>query len=225
MEEVNFLKAEKREQEAEKKKRKSREKEREGEEVKGVNLMTKEAIEGVAKSQMASHGKVLLWSVAAAVVTNLFLFFVVSAYGLIIQKNADQLQLNLGKIDQEIADIEKNASALTKFQNKLSSAKSLLDSHIYWSQFLTEFEKQTLPTVSFGGLSVTTGSPFSLSATAPDFKTLGKQLLAFQRAAHLMSGVHVTAGNAVLNQFADVTGVSFEVAFTLNPEVLKKKAQ
>ena len=91
MEEVNFLKAEKREQEAEKKKRKSREKEREGEEVKGVNLMTKEAIEGVAKSQMASHGKVLLWSVAAAVVTNLFLFFVVSAYGLIIQKNADQL--------------------------------------------------------------------------------------------------------------------------------------
>ncbi len=225
MEEVNFLKAERREQETEKKKRKQREKEQEVEGVPGVNLMTKEAIEGVARSQMSSHVKVLLWSAVFAVLVNLFLFAVVAVYGLVVQKNADQLQLNLGKIDQEITDIEKNAAALTKFQNKLSSAKSLLEGHTYWSQFLTEFEKQTLANVSFGGLSVAAGSPFSLSATSPDFKTLGRQLLAFQRAPHLMNNVHVTAGNAVLSQFGDVAGVSFEVSFSLNPEILKKKMQ
>lgn len=188
----------------------------------GVNLMSQEALKNVARTHQKKNLVILGSGVLAAIALSALLFVGIRLYAYVIAQNARQLSVNLGKIDEEITAIERNAPALNKFQNKLATLKSLLEGHIYWSQFITELEKYTLPTVSYDTLSVAPGSAMSFSATAPDFRTLARQLLILQEAKSLVQDVRITAGSAQLDQSGDINGVGFEVSFTMNPNVLKK---
>ncbi len=223
MPDLNFVKAQEEEKKVALANTKTRKSEARTVEESGVNLMSKEALATVARGETRKQLMILVWSVCAAVVLSVVLYGFVEVYAYFVQRSANELQINLGKIDDEIQKIEQNGPALIQFQNKLSTIKSLLDSHAYWSQFIAQLEAHTLPTVTYSGLSIAAGSPVAFSATAPDFRTLAKQLLIYQQAPELMSAVQISSGNATLDQFGNISGVSFEVSFTINPAVLKKK--
>lgn len=190
----------------------------------GVNLMTEDSLKRVTVDQEKRSGMLLLYSIGAGLALTALLFGGVKVYGLVVAQRERQLSVDLGKADGEIALLEQNTSALTLFQDKLVILKSLFDNHVYWSQFVASLEKYTLPTVSYDALSVSPGSEITLSASAPNFYTLAQQLQIFQKdAAPLMSAVKITSGNAQLSQQGDVASVSFDVSFTMNPEVLKRK--
>lgn len=190
----------------------------------GVNLMSQEAMRDVARGHQKKNLMILSSGVIAGLVLFILAFVGVRVYAYVIAQNARQLSVNLGKIDEEITTLEKNSASLNQFQNKLSILKSLLDGHIYWSQFITELEKYTLPSVAYDALSVAPGTAISFSATAPNFRTLARQLLVLQEAKSLADAVRITAGSAQLDQSGDIDGVSFEVSFTMNPNILKKAA-
>lgn len=189
----------------------------------GVNLMTAAALKNVAHKAEKKMFQVLLGGFLAGLAMLALSYVLVKAYGFIVAQNARQLSVNLGKIDQDITLLEQRSGELNAFQNKLSSIKLLIDGHNYWSQFLAELEKNTLPSVSYDGLSVAPGTVMSLSASAPDFRTMGRQFLKLQKATDLISDVNISSGNAVLNQSGDISGVTFEVSFMMNQGVLKKK--
>lgn len=219
MEELNFLETVK-EQADQKKKIKKQELSKE---TPGVNLMSSDARKEVSRHATQATIKTLFGSVIAAICFTLVLYAGVKVYGYLASQNAHQLSLNLGKIDQDIAAIEGHATELNQFQNKLSSINALSENHPYWSLFLEQLEKNTLPSVSYEALSVAQGSPLSLSASAPNFKTIGQQLLTMQKATDLIGEVRIGSGNAVLDQSGEVSAVNFEISFIMNPHVLKKK--
>lgn len=188
----------------------------------GVNLMSQEAMREVARGHQKKNFMILSGGVIAGLVLFALAFVGVRVYAYVIAKDARQLSVNLGKIDEEITALEKNSAVLNQFQNRLTVLKSLLDGHIYWSQFIAELEKYTLPSVAYDALSVAPGTAISFSATAPDFRTLARQLLVLQEAKSLVDAVRITAGSAQLDQSGDIDGVSFEVSFTMNPNILKK---
>ncbi len=189
----------------------------------GVNLMSEESLKRSVSDQKKKSLATIGWSVVAAVSMSAIAFVGVKAYGLIVLQHERELAVDLGQADTAIAELEGNSAELNAFTQKLEILKSLFENHLYYTQFIAALEKHTLPSVTYGGLSVAPASAISLSATAPDFQTLARQLRIYQEnAKDLMSSVMITSGHAELNQEGAVAGVSFEVSFTMNPAILKK---
>lgn len=189
-----------------------------------MNLLSDDSLKHAFADQQKKTVRQVGWSVAAAVIVCALSFVGVKAYGLVVVQHERALSVDLGQTDRDIANLESRADALSRFASKLEILQKLFEGHTYWSQFIAALENYTLPSVSYAGLSAAVSSPVSLSATAPDFHTLGRQLLIFQKdATPLMSSVKITSGNARLNQQGDVSDVAFDVSFTINPAILQKK--
>lgn len=191
--------------------------------VRGVNLMTGESRAFLAQETVPKNLRILLGACCAALAAVLILFLGLKGYGFLVTQQLRELVSTRSAVDAQITTLEKDGKTLIAFQNKLSALKALFENHTYWSQFFIEFEKNVLPTVTFDGVSIAAGNAISMSGTAPDYQTVGRQLLAFQRATGLMSSVRITSGDSLMSQTGDVTGVRFEVSFSINPDVLKQK--
>ena len=144
-------------------------------------------------------------------------------YGGPFRQEIGDLRAQRSKIEANIAKIESNKTALLAYQTKLTAFDALFKNHLYWTQFFTELEKNTLPNVQFDAISISTGYETSLSAHTTDYASVGRQLLAFQRATSFIKKVEITSANGALTPAGAISGVNFSVKLTIDPAVITKK--
>lgn len=189
-----------------------------------VNLVASSVSQQTARSTVHRNAALLWHTFVVSVACVLLGTIGLTLYGLYLQRQLTGVTSTLAQTNAEIKTLEKDAGDLIAFQNRLGKIRTLLDGHVYWTQFLDALEKVTLPAVSYDNLSVSTqGSAMMLSASAPDYATVAQQLKAFQEAKHLASSASISGATAQVNQQGDTIGVKFSISFTLNPGVLKKK--
>jgi Tfp pilus assembly protein PilN len=191
--------------------------------VRAVNLVSDTVSQEVARSTVR-HNALLLWytfSASCAVV--LLVSIGLTLYGMYMQQQLGSISSTLASTNAQIATIEREAKNLSSFQNRLGKVRTLLENHVYWSQFIDALEKITLPSVSYDNLSVSTQGTLTLSASARNYATVARQLIAFQNANHLATSVHVNGATAQVNQLGDTIGAKFTITFVLNQNLLKKK--
>lgn len=188
---------------------------------------------------------------------NLFsLFFIFGTFIIILielyfglnwwQKDEEQ-RLEAIKAESELlrADINQSredARAALTYQDKTEVITPLLDNHIYWSNFFSWLEKNTLSTVKYTNLDLKLNSDFAFSAHANSFAEVSWQVKQFlddpfvkdvEVATASANGHALTqeqlaqlasegASLADLNLASRAPEVSFSIEFSLDQDIFKK---
>jgi len=138
------------------------------------------------------------------------------------EARAQSLSAATAKAGQDIINLQNQASAALAYKNKSVTFTNLLNNHIYWSNFFSWLEKNTLSTVKYGAFSGNLSGVYNLDAQASSYADISWQVKAFLNDPLTKS---VSVSNATAAKSKDknqIGGVNFVIALKVNPEIFKK---
>ncbi len=138
-------------------------------------------------------------------------------------QEAAQLQVlsdKVVKLDSEAAALKKSASAALSYKEKSAVFTDLLNNHIYWNNFFSWLEKNTLSSVRYEGFSGSTDGTYSLAATADSYADISWQVKAFLNDPLVQQVQVANAASAKSKTKSD--RVSFSILLKINPSIFKK---
>lgn len=97
-----------------------------------------------------------------------------------------EVSQRFGRIDQLISLTENEVGDVLDFRGRLIVVNDLLKNHIYWSDFFSFLEKNTLPNVFYQDFSGDTSGEYLLKARTDSFDSMAKQLKVFRRAPEVI---------------------------------------
>jgi len=136
---------------------------------------------------------------------------------------AQAVNEDVARVSQEIGEMrENNAEALT-YRDKALEVNNLLNNHVYWSNFFSWLEKNTLNTVKFSNFSGDLTGNYDLNAKASSFAEVSWQVKAFSDNPFTQS-VEVIQASSANNKEEEVQdgGVSFDINLKISPDIFKK---
>ncbi len=120
----------------------------------------------------------------------------------------------LAKVDQLVTLAENEVGDVLDFRLRLMLVSELLNGHVYWGNFFSFLEKNTLPNVFYQDFSGDTGGEYILKARTDNFDSMAKQLKVLRRAADVLE-VDSEGGDMVKNEpTVDESGTSSEATAT-----------
>ncbi len=138
-----------------------------------INLIPQNQLKAQAPNHSLMLGLIFAIIAVAAMFGGFFIF------GLVMDQNKKQAEadkLVVMREKESYADVSADAKLL---QKQLSSLKTVLDKHIYWSQLLWNLEDRTLKTVSISSFSAAVPGQVELEAVAPQYGEVAKQIQAY----------------------------------------------
>ncbi|MDD5071933.1 MAG: hypothetical protein PHQ42_04340 [Patescibacteria group bacterium] len=124
------------------------------------------------------------------------------------------------ELDKEIAKIEEEAKKVLVFKKKLNLASSLLDQHVYWTNFFGFLEENTLTDVYYSDFSGDNKGKYNLSASAKSFSAIQaqvKRLLASEYVSVVsVNQAGISTGG---NKAGDIDGVAFDLKLVIDPSI------
>lgn len=160
------------------------------------------------------------------------------------------LQKEIKTISTEISQMRVLAKDALSYQAKTKEVGSLLDNHVYWSNFFSWLEKNTLSTITFDGFSGDLTGEYSLSGTAGSFAEVSWQAKKMLEAPFVKSVdiLNAASGEVITKEDLEAEadsaktqeeaekegeavvvvkppappGVSFALTLEIDPEVFKK---
>ncbi|MFA6028062.1 MAG: hypothetical protein WC752_04000 [Patescibacteria group bacterium] len=196
----------------------------------GVNLLPGQKH---ADTQATSKMRSLLWAAIASMAVILLASGGMIIYQANLLSKVNETKLQINQLDGNIAEYEPWQKEALAFNQKVENIITLLDKHIYWTNFFSLLEQYTLPDVYYTSLTGDVSGTFTLAATAPDFETVSQQIALFKQ-ADFISKVSVVSANmstetvegnvANTNVNAEQIGqnqqpISFNVSLTVKPEI------
>lgn len=120
----------------------------------------------------------------------------------------------LAKANQLVILAENEVGDVLDFRLRLMLVSELLNDHIYWSNFFSFLEKNTLPNVFYQDFSGDTGGEYILKARTDNFDSMAKQLKVYRRSADVLE-VDSEGGEMVKDEpVVDESGTSSEATTT-----------
>jgi hypothetical protein len=123
------------------------------------------------------------------------------------------------KVNKEIKDLEPQVNEVLKFKDRLDSADFLLKRHVYWNNFFSFLEKNTLTNVYFANFSGDTGGTYNLQATTDSLDAIDAQVKKFLTNPSVEK---VSAGGVSIGESKGKVSINFSLSFSLNPEIFLK---
>ncbi len=126
-------------------------------------------------------------------------------------------------VNSEIDEYKQFKEEAVGYQRQLKDLESLLNRHLYWTQFFNLLAAHTIPQIYYQDIAADAdrGSVI-LSAVAKNYESLARQLAAFQQADDLVENVSITSAAAQLDERGMVSEVSFNINLILKPKVFLK---
>jgi len=159
--------------------------------------------------------------------STLFLVFFIAAlfvaeiyYGLDWWQNEETsktqvTEQTVADLNREITTLNNQADEAFRYRAKVTVLSDLLDKHIYWTNFLSWLEKNTLSTVQYDSLNGDVSGIYTFNATAQTYAEASWQVKAFLNDP-LTKSVSV---NSVSSSKTKENVKGGQVSFTLNLEV------
>ena len=122
------------------------------------------------------------------------------------------------EIRLKVLGAEKEIAKINNFGSKIELAKEVLDSHIYWSNFFTFLEENTLSNVYYSGFAGNTGGVYNLSARTNSFDTLYAQILHLKNNPDIFE-IKTENGNRVVDTETEDSYVEFNLNLKINPRI------
>lgn len=120
-------------------------------------------------------------------------------------------------IDQQIALGEQEAVEIKVFTQKLNLVSSLLDNHVYWSNFLKFLEDNTLKDIYFGSFSGDLSGDYTLPAYAKNLEAISLQLEVMKVYPKIKSLTPDTG-----EKTADGKALEFNLGMSIDPTIFIK---
>ncbi|MFA5413396.1 MAG: hypothetical protein WC348_02555 [Patescibacteria group bacterium] len=181
-------------------------------------------VEEVAVKEKRGKSRQIILLVVVAVI---LAFIGVGAYlALKWYENKTELVLQKVEADLEVMDKKNRELALEKdqaqfFQKKLKTADKLLGSHIYWTNFFSFLEKNTVADVYFVNLIGGSDGQVVLSGVAKSYRAMARQIVSF-RADDRVSKVSIMSASASVDTEGNVVEVNFDAKLQLSSEIFLK---
>jgi hypothetical protein len=136
---------------------------------------------------------------------------------------AQSLNDNISQVNREISKIKAAADEALAYKDKSTEVGRLLNEHIYWSNFFSWLEKNTLSTVKYDGFSGGTEGIYALSARAYSYAEVSWQVKAFAK-NEFVKNIEVLSviSNSTGKLKSAESGVNFSLNFELDPDIFKK---
>lgn len=170
--------------------------------------------------------------VVSTVCLSLALVYVVMIFWeKIAVERAEYLTQKIEQSRREIAGLEEDIrkNKMDSFQKKLKLARNLLDSHVYWTDFFSFLEKNTLANVYYNaGFSGNTSGIYSIQARTDNFSAIRDQVKAMRLDDAV---VRATAGSG--EEIGDKKGgggakkddpynIEFDLELVVKPEIFTR---
>lgn len=164
-------------------------------------------------------------SVLAGVVAVCLMILVAANYGLNFWEKQKIVQFSLLSdsakgLSEQIVYAENDINKIVAFQKKAELVKSLLDGHIYWTNFFKFLEENTLADVSLDNFTGDVGGNYILGAKTKDFSTLAQQISVLRQNSDILQAF-TNGGEVVLEDKNRV--VAFELNIKLDPKIFFNK--
>lgn len=88
----------------------------------------------------------------------------------------EELKIKIESQATDIKSFREQAAPVLAYKEKTLEVGNLLDNHIYWTNFFSWLEKNTLSTVKFGAFSGELNGKYSLSASASSYADVAWQV-------------------------------------------------
>lgn len=135
-------------------------------------------------------------------------------------KSVDDRIEKLKLAAEEVKEDTKSFSAL---ESKIKLVSTLLDRHIYWTNFFQFLEDKTLVNIYYFNFSGDNSGKYVMASRAKSFSDLSKQLTVFKQATDQVDQVNIKGGKLGTSEKDKTTGVDFGLEITVNPDIFYKK--
>jgi hypothetical protein len=147
------------------------------------------------------------------------------------EQKAISLKNDYEKVSQSVKNIRAQAEEVMIFKDKLAVSQKMIDNHIYWTNFFSWLEKNTLNSVTYsGGFTGDISGEYNFGATTKNYSDISWQVKQF-RADKYVSSVNVGSGSASgYSSQSEESGdgqkktvsepvVSFDLELNVKPEI------
>ncbi len=138
-----------------------------------INLIPQNQLQAKSPTHSLLLGLVATIVVVAAVFGGFFVF------GLVMDQTKKQTEVEKAAVLQQKASYSDIVAKADILQKQLSSLKTVLDKHVYWSQLFWKLEERTLKTVSISSLTAALPGQVDIEGTAPQYGEVAKQIQAY----------------------------------------------
>lgn len=127
----------------------------------------------------------------------------------------------LHSLDSTILGYRGLQSEINASSNTLTAVQTMLDEHVYWTQWFSYLERSTLQSVYYTNFSGSTNGTMNLQAIAPDFATVAQQIALFQSLPEVTAvEVNTATRSGSLDATTEAGTVQFSVSLQVDPAIL-----
>ncbi|HBA36671.1 TPA: hypothetical protein DCZ15_02230 [Candidatus Falkowbacteria bacterium] len=135
---------------------------------------------------------------------------------------AQALNESVAEINREVGRFKEQAEAAVAYKEKSVAFSNLLSNHVYWTNFFSWLERNTLSTVQYSEFSGDLSGTYNLGAKASSFADVSWQVKAFLNDP-LTRQATVELAEAEKNVDGGQSNeISFDLSLKVNPEIFQK---
>lgn len=185
-----------------------------------VDLLKDEMREGF---DLARHGKTLLFALLVASLFILEIYLGLNWWSTYEKKRLAETESRFNAVSKEIRDMKNESDQIAAFRQRVELAESLLNRHIYWSNFFTWLEQSTLSSVSYQAFSGKNDGKYELEASTRAFRDVSWQARLFL-ADPLVKSVKINQSSgerdfASPDNSNSENNISFSISLEINPDI------
>ncbi len=137
-----------------------------------------------------------------------------------IKKKSDALGEEISNLNTEIEQAKKKAGSALQFNAKNRTISPLFFGHVYWNNFFSYLEKNTLSSVYYSGFTGSLSGNYILKAGTTDYRALGAQVRSFTSNEYTAQAK--TEGEKIDDSGKSSLGVLFDFNLTVKPSLFTK---
>jgi hypothetical protein len=136
----------------------------------------------------------------------------------------ENVQAEVDKLNQDIVRLKKSNADALAYQSRAASFSKLIDSHVYWNNFFSWIERNTLSSVRYSSFNGDLNGSYSLQAKADSYADVSWQTKAFLNSSSTkdvkIREVRTGSGKDG-EKLEDAKGVSFSIQLQVDPNIFK----
>lgn len=126
------------------------------------------------------------------------------------------------KINVQVEDLKNKESDALNYKAKSAAFSSLLDGHIYWSNFFDWVEKNTLNTVKYLNFQGDLSGSYSLEATTQTYADVSWQVKSFLNDKNTVRAAVAEAAFVKDSDKTKPNQINFTLSLQIKPTIFKK---
>lgn len=139
----------------------------------------------------------------------------------------EKSQTRFNTVSEEIRQMKSASDQVNAFKQRVDLADSLLSRHVYWSNFFTWLESNTLSSVNYKSFDGTVDGEYELEATTNAFRDISWQSRLLLADPNVISA-HVDSGSGERSEneegVVEDGAISFSINLKVKPDLFKINA-